>query len=286
MIDVSHSYGGKTLANATHVDAIAASIAGAIRGHIGGPAGSGERYGRRAQAQEAAPALDEVGEELVVGRRYPLTEAQEAAEPQSDEQARIERDPSKGYVEVIESTADPIVPTVAESAGYSRALEDGVAGTVVAVGKAVWEVMKDNQPVTDASSDYASVIPRDATLEQVTGWNPDPHHITVLYHSADLLELNTTDLYLTVSWYFNGQYAGAGQYIDAATVLVSGETAWGNHVNISATIRDPINLGTSDAPIAALPIRIRLSESNTVQSLSYAYEAQVRGNGAGRIVRV
>jgi hypothetical protein len=57
--------------------------------------------------------------------------------------------------------------------------------------------------------------------------------------------------------------------------------AWGNTVNITASITNPMNLGTRENPVAALPVKITVQESNVGQNFIIAWAGIVQGNGAG-----
>ena len=251
--------GERRLRDARALDTLSSSIARGVNRFLGG------------------------GDVATVGHRYPLTYAQE----ETDDRTQVERDPSKGYFEIVEDNTGAVPPRAPEATGaeYVRGLEGGV-DTIVNVAKTAWDVMKDNRPVASAASDFANAIPQGADIADLAGWEAGPRTMKLHYHSGNVIDINTTDIDLTLSWYFNGAYRGAGQYINAATVIATGDVAWGNTVNVVASINNPMNLGTRDAPIGALPIRIRLTESNFLQSDTYAWDGIVEGNGAGSIKRV
>ena len=51
------------------------------------------------------------------------------------------------------------------------------------------------------------------------------------YHCENMFGLNTTDLDIVCEWYFNGQYNGVGQYINAASVVASGDVSIGSTIS-------------------------------------------------------
>jgi hypothetical protein len=236
----------------------AGAIARGVRGHLGG-------------AVAAVPR-----------RKYPLTAGLEGgADP-----ARIECDPQRSFFEVVEDNSGAVPPPTPPSAAaaYDRGLE-GAVGEIVNAGKTLWDVMKDNRPVSNSTSDFANAIPQGATLTDVSGWEPTPRTVLLHYHTESYVGLST-DIYLTISWYFNGAYRGTGQYINAATVIAAGDVAFGQTVNITASINSPMNLGTQELPIGALPVRIRLTQSNVFQNRTVAWDGLLEGNGAARIAPV
>jgi N-acetylmuramoyl-L-alanine amidase len=234
----------------------------------------------------AASNFLSAGGQLKKGRRYPLTRAQ--AQEDAPDRERAIRDPAKSYFEIVEDNTAPVPPRTptATATGYDRGLEGSPVDTIVNVAKAAWDVMKDNQPVANATSDFANAIPSGAGLTDVAGWDPTARTMRLHYHSGNVIDINTTDIYLTISWYFNGAWNGVGQYVNAATVLATGDVAWGNKVNVTASINSPMNAGTRTAPIGALPIRIKLTESNIFQDRNLGWDGLIEGNGAGHIGQV
>ena len=155
----------------------------------------------------------------------------------------------------------------------------GAVGDVVNAGKFAWDVMKDNRPVFNTASDNANALPPNVNFTDLNGWAGDPHRMVLHYHTENRLGSNTTDLDLICEWYYNGNYQGAGQYINAAVIMVSGTVAWGSTVNITATISNPMNSNG----VAVLPVRIALSESNIFQNFPLAISGELKGDGSGHI---
>jgi N-acetylmuramoyl-L-alanine amidase len=244
--------GERRLRDPANLDRLGSAIARGIEGYVSRPKGA------------------------VAGRRYPISSGQEAAP--DDPQRDPGRDTSRSFFEIVD---DNTAPVPARTLGYVEGLE-GV-DTVINLGKTAWDVMKDNRPVANATSDFANALPQGARLEDVTGWDPAPRTMRLHYHSENKLGFNSTDIYLTFSWYFNGAWNNVGQWIDAATVIATGDVAWGNTINVTASINSPINTGTRTAPIGGLPVRVRLTESNVVQNMTQAWEGLLQGNGAGKV---
>jgi N-acetylmuramoyl-L-alanine amidase len=258
---LSSPEGERRLRDARSLDQLGSSIARGVHRYLGGAAG----------AASTAP------------RRFPVSYTLD-----DSQNTQVERDPAKSFFEIVDDDTAAVAPNAAVSsgAGYARGLEGSPVDTIVNVAKTAWDVMKDNRPVANATSDFANAIPQGASIADMAGWAATPRTMRLHYHSGNAIDINTTDIYLTFSWYYNGAYLGAGQYINAATVIATGDVAWGNTINVVASINNPMNLGTRDAPIASLPIRIRLTESNFLQSLTQAWDGIVEGNGAGRVTSV
>jgi N-acetylmuramoyl-L-alanine amidase len=253
--------GEQRLRDPRSLDALGSSIARGVRGFLGGGSLS----------PVAQPRLRQ---------RFPLGQAQGE---QSEESAK--QDPSKSYFEIVEDNTGVVPPDapLASTAGYDRGL-DGAGGTIVNLASFAWKVMEDNQPTTSITTDNANAVPAGATLTDLAGWYPTPRTLKLHYHTESTLL--SSDVYLTIRWYFNGSYKGVGQYINAATVEATGDVAFGQHIDISASISNPMNLGTMSVPVGALPIKISLNQHNLFQSWSTVWDGVLQGNGAGKIAEV
>lgn len=175
---------------------------------------------------------------------------------------------------LTENTTAAVPPPDGASDNIAGGVED-----VVNVGKAVWDVMKDNAPVTNQATDIASAIPKGADFTQLDGWASDQRRLTFHYHTENILGGNTTDLDITCLWNYNGHYQGNGQYISGATVVVSGDTAWGSHIDIKANVDSP----TNSNGVASLSVRITIHDHNFLQDRTQAMAGSIQGNGAGNL---
>lgn len=210
-----------------------------------------------------------------------------SSDPQSfeaSEHAALELlEDTTGAVPPPVTAPDAVIPTGESAGGVSL-------GDVVNLAKTAWDVMKDNAPVASATSDNANAVPAGATLTDLSGWDGTPRRLRLRYYrnskAGDLLgtDLNSTEIFITCEWFFNGQYRGSGQYVDAATVVATGDVAVGNKINITASIANPFNASPPGAsPVGALPVRIELQQSGVTWNLNSAWSGVVQGDGAGRL---
>jgi hypothetical protein len=184
--------------------------------------------------------------------------------------------------EFLSANTEEVAPSTDTGVTISGEGGGGGVGDVVNIAKFAWDVMKDNMPVTNQASDNANAFPAGASFTDLSGWNSDPRVMKWHYHTENNLGFNTTDIDLICEWYFNGQYNGAGQYINAATVIASGDVSVGSTINIKASISNPMNMGTPPSPVAALPVRITIEHSTkALQNFTTVYSGLLKGNGGG-----
>src|SRR5262249_36831710 len=138
---------------------------------------------------------------------------------------------------------------------------------IVNAAKAAWEVIKDNKPVANAASDFASAVPSGVPFTDLTGWDPNRRSIRWHYEAENLLGVAGATGDVVINWYFNGQYRGHGQFINHATVVVERcDVLLGFQLSAHASIRDPMNEGTTSDPLAALPFEVTLQLAGVLQN--------------------
>jgi hypothetical protein len=210
------------------------------------------------------------------------TENQDPSQDTDQAQAADQDSLKDPVTEFIFDNTEEVTPPADGGVTISGEGGGGVVGDIVNVAKFAWDVMKDNMPVTNQAADNANAFPTGASFNEMSGWNTDPRVLKLTYHLENYLGFNSTDIELTCEWYFNGQYNGAGQYINAATVLASGDVSIGSTINIKASISNPMNIGTPTSPVAALPVRIIIEHSTkALQNFTTVYSGLLKGNGGG-----
>lgn len=145
--------------------------------------------------------------------------------------------------------------------------------------KIAWDVMKDNRSVSNVQADNANALPEGVAMGDLTGWSSAPATAEFSATTSSFL-FGGTDLDVLTKWYWGGS-DGVGKYIVDATVTVSGHVQFGHTVDIFASIGAPMNVGTSDRPIAALPITIRLHHTTALLNEWASWSLLVRGDGRG-----
>ncbi len=207
-----------------------------------------------------------------------------ASDPGTQQSSQPDASKSPELKDPVFSVVQDTTAEVAAPAGGEMAIggDGGGLGEIVnGTAKFAWDVIKDNRPVANQSSDNANAVPKGVDFVNLSGWSPEPRRLQLKFHWESVLGINATDLVLTCEWYYNGQNNGSGQYINAATVYATLDASWGNTFQVTASISNPLNLGTPANALAALPVRITIQQSNVLQNRTYIVSGQIKGNGGG-----
>lgn len=157
-----------------------------------------------------------------------------------------------------------------------------VAGAIVNTGKQVWDVIKENRPVRSGTTDYANALPGGVSFTALTGWNATPRVVRIRYRSKFVFV--RADVTIACVWFHGGRLNGQGRFVNHAhTAIARSMVRPAQKVNISASVRDPMNFGTAGDPIAALPISVAASRQGVITSEDQAWQVVVRGDGRSSI---
>lgn len=163
----------------------------------------------------------------------------------------------------------------------------GGKGAVVSrVGKAVWKLIEENQPVVNLDSQNLSILPTSAgTRAQLAGFRGP----VVRKFSATLKNLYGIEVvrydYL-ISFFYNGNANGKGQYIQNLTVIHRHVRVWpGFTLNAEFVTGNVMNAGKSASdPVVAMPGEVRWKVTNVLSNIRKSNAFYVFGDGRMHIV--
>lgn len=162
--------------------------------------------------------------------------------------------------ELLSELSVPLSPAEAGSllrqADKNDRLPVIAAGLIIMAGAKAWNVIINGRPAADLASAYASAIPGfQYNWDEVTGWQK----VTRKYRFTmeNFIQGRAVDIVYEVS-FLHGPIAipgsvRKGRYI--ANFMVKPEAIdlkWGWKVSLEALMSHPMNIGTSDSPVAAL----------------------------------
>lgn len=137
------------------------------------------------------------------------------------------------------------------------------AGIIILAGAAAWGVITDNRPSADLNTSYASAIPGfNFNWNSLDGWKK----VTRKYRFTvdHWLQGRAVDITYEVSFNYGAiPLPGAkglhnGHYITNFVVKPEAiDLKWGWKVSLNAAMSDPMNIGSSDNPVAALLADLR-----------------------------
>ncbi len=176
----------------------------------------------------------------------------------------------------VESGKDAVPP---EPAGFSSFKNNkGAEGGLANAGLAAWSVITSGAPSAAYASAYASAIPGFSfNWGNITGWK-GPKEMVYGYKVTNLMGIDVIDVKYKISFFYGGteDYSGDGPRLDDYVSQATGNSApkdnkvhgryitnftvqpvtvnvkWGWKFDLAVRMSDPMNIGTKQAPVAAL----------------------------------
>eukprot|EP00475_Leptophrys_vorax_P012900 TRINITY_DN1926_c0_g1_i1.p1 TRINITY_DN1926_c0_g1~~TRINITY_DN1926_c0_g1_i1.p1 ORF type:complete len:194 (-),score=68.18 TRINITY_DN1926_c0_g1_i1:56-637(-) len=138
---------------------------------------------------------------------------------------------------------------------------------IIQIGQAVWQVVENNQAVSNVTDNSASAVPAGITdWTLISGWQ-STSSAQVEYKVHDPIFIPMVDYTYKVVFNYGGKLTAngvTGMYV--ADVRVQPDEVWvafGNTFESSVTVSSQVlNVGTQEAPIAALTVVHRLHFHN------------------------
>lgn len=153
---------------------------------------------------------------------------------------------------------------------------------IVNIASKVWQIIKDNAPVVNIDTKYATAYPEGVTAAtQLAGWSRPKSYVYGFY-AENLYGSTTVDVKYKVTFTYNGAYKGKGKYLTAVTVVPEkAQVSWGYRFHMSASVPDSTiaNVGTDADPIAAMQLKLNWTMASVLKQVDGTSVYYVEGNG-------
>jgi len=214
----------------------------------------------------------------------------------SPEFTRQEQDLSKTYPGYFEINPDSVKVTLIEvkeepSMDYVRLQEQppkDIAGIVVTIEKIVniaskvWEIVKENRPVTNIETKYATAYPEGVTsATQLAGWSRPKTYVYGFY-AENLYGSVMIDCKYKFSYTYNGAYKGNGKFLTGVAIIPEvAKVGWGYKFYMSAAVPDSTiaNVGSDTNPVAAMQMKLTWKMSTVLKEVTGTSVYYVEGSG-------
>ncbi|MGD9642429.1 MAG: hypothetical protein AB7V08_06770 [Elusimicrobiales bacterium] len=180
-----------------------------------------------------------------------------------------------------------------------RAPEKVAGAAIVNGGVQAWNVINSGKPDASLSSSYASAIPGFSfNWANYSGWKKK--EIVKTYTVTNLMQIDVIKIKYAVSYFYNGQdLTGGGKAADnVETAMARNNTVkghyitnftvrplamnikWGWKFSLNVRMSDPMNVGTSDNPVAYLQADLNYIVSTPFSTNGAVWTYGVNGLGA------
>lgn len=163
-----------------------------------------------------------------------------------------------------------------------------LAGIIVSVEKIVniaskiWEIVKDNKPVVEINTKYATAYPYGITsANQLAGWSRPKTYVYGFY-AENLYGSVMIDCKYKFSYTYNGAYKGVGKFLTGVAVIPTNVTAgWGYRFYMNAEVPDSTiaNVGTDANPVAAMQMKLSWKMSTVLKEVTGTSVYYIEGTG-------
>jgi hypothetical protein len=153
---------------------------------------------------------------------------------------------------------------------------------IVNIASKIWQIIKDNAPVVNIDTKYATAYPEGVTAAtQLAGWSRPKSYVYGFY-AENIYGVTTIDVKYKVTYTYNGAYKGMGRYLTAVTVVPEkAQVSWGYRFHMSASVPDSsiANVGTDADPVAAMQLKLNWTMASALKQVDGASVYYVEGNG-------
>lgn len=149
-------------------------------------------------------------------------------------------------------------------------------------GQNVFEVIKDNKPVIDPQSSYASALPKGyASAQSLYGWK-QPMNIVYRWSAKNMLGKKVVEFRYQLTYQYGGSVTGRGRYLAGVSVLpVSLKVDRGYTVNMTCEVpaSSVVNVGSKRDPVAALDLVLAVSVRGNLKAVESRDVFYIQGDG-------
>jgi len=165
------------------------------------------------------------------------------------------------------------------------ALKDIDIDDLIAIGKKVWEIIKEGQPVVDYKNDWAGAVPKGVDWMDLEGFK-DMSYGPFGWTFKNTFGTTNVDFKWHFAYACKGSYNGHGAFLlNVGTGIEEIYAAWGYTVNVNATVdSNPTNYGTKVDPIAGLAVEVTMEVKTVLQSFTERCRVSIHGDCTATIL--
>lgn len=188
---------------------------------------------------------------------------------------------------VEEVATPPAVVAQLKKAVVRHSSEKSLAETIVAIeqiinlGKEIWTIIEENQPVMNIQYDYANALPKGVErAEDLDGFS-DLQYKSMRFYGINTYGMTVYDVTYTAVHQYGGNFNGKGRYLATVSVIpIDVSVVWGYTVNYQVTNVQTTNVGTAEDPVASLVLEAKFNVSTVVMKKTITKLFQFRGDSA------
>lgn len=158
---------------------------------------------------------------------------------------------------------------------------DGIdIGSIINVGKQIWDIVVSNQPVATIKLGTANALPKGISdWQDLAGWNA-PQSRSFETNFKNVYGMNVVTFRYRVTYTAGGSYLGSGKYLTNVSVIPTYvNVAWGFKFDAEASVPNITNAGSAKAPLAAAEVLVTWTVHSVLSHQGESSGYYVRGDG-------
>jgi hypothetical protein len=151
------------------------------------------------------------------------------------------------------------------------------AGTIINLGKKVWDIIKENAPVANAASEFANAVPAGADPFSMEGFSELKYKSFIIEGVKAGIKVYSVEA--TMVHQYGGKFQNKGHYIESASIIPSNINVAPFHkIDFKTTKVSVTNVGSAADPVAALAMHLVVRASSVVGLDEKQRVVQFRGD--------
>jgi len=153
-----------------------------------------------------------------------------------------------------------------------------VINAIINAGEKLWNVVENNQAVTNSAGLFASAVPKGSEGMELEGFS-DLQKQSFRAYGKNPFGATVYDVEYTLLHRYSGNVGGKGHFLDQVTVIPTYVKAlWGYRVDLAVTASPPTNVGTADDPVGDLLLDLSIKVATLVKSADTHRVFEFRGD--------
>jgi len=153
---------------------------------------------------------------------------------------------------------------------------------IVNIARKLWDVVVDNQPISNIETKYAVAYPQGITSpQQLANWKRPKVYLYGFY-ADNIYGIRCVDVEYKVIFTYGGDYKGKGKFLTGVSVIPTKvDVVWGYRFDMHSYVPDSsvVNVGSSQNPIAAMQIKLTWKISTYVKDSTNTSVYYIQGDG-------
>lgn len=158
--------------------------------------------------------------------------------------------------------------------------------TIWQIGKALWQLIEDNKPTVNYTTDWAGAVPENVSnWEDLAGWQSfaSPGY---KFEFKNFVNMRLSELDWVFSCQYGATYQGKGKYLTLCGASVANVYAYlSEHVTAQVKGSHPFNAGTPEDPVAGLNVQVIMNSKGNFESTTVSCMVTVKGDGTYTVVQ-